>query len=227
MKAAFLTGIRQLQILDTLEPRLKNPQDVLLRIDTVGVCGSDVHYYTMGRIGNQVVKFPERVGHECAGTVVEMGGEATGLRVGQRVAIDPLLACGCKSVPVSTANKNRAGSEAQSFDNVTAATNSAINQDFRPSIDGGNDFWQCLNARGDPVQLPAAMIRDHNRSRTVVNSTTRIISSENAFDHNGARPQLVNPAEIAPGYGCRGEAGGDVYQRHRPLAGNHHVLQSR
>jgi L-iditol 2-dehydrogenase len=94
MKAAFLTGIRQLQILDTPEPELTKPQDVLLRIDTVGVCGSDVHYYTMGRIGNQVVKFPERVGHECAGTVVEVGGEATGLRVGQRVAVDPLIACG-------------------------------------------------------------------------------------------------------------------------------------
>ena len=94
MKAAFLTGIRQLQILDTPEPQLSTHQDVLLRIDTVGVCGSDVHYYNMGRIGNQVVQFPERVGHECAGTVVEVGGDATGLRVGQRVAVDPLIACG-------------------------------------------------------------------------------------------------------------------------------------
>jgi L-iditol 2-dehydrogenase len=94
MKAAYLTGIRQLEILDTPEPKLTTSQDVLVRIDTVGVCGSDVHYYTTGRIGNQVVKFPERVGHECAGTVVEVGGEATGLRVGQRVAVDPLIACG-------------------------------------------------------------------------------------------------------------------------------------
>jgi L-iditol 2-dehydrogenase len=94
MKAAFLTGIRRLQILDTPEPKLTTPSDVLLRIDTVGVCGSDVHYYTMGRIGNQVVKFPERVGHECAGTVVEVGREAIGLQVGQRVAVDPLIACG-------------------------------------------------------------------------------------------------------------------------------------
>ena len=77
MKAAFLTGIRQLQILDTPEPKLTNPRDVLLHIDTVGVCGSDVHYYTTGRIGTQVVQFPERVGHECAGTVVEVGSEVS------------------------------------------------------------------------------------------------------------------------------------------------------
>ena len=94
MKAAFLTGIRRLQIFDIPEPELTTPHDVLLRIDTVGVCGSDVHYYTMARIGTQVVRFPERVGHECAGTIVEVGGEATGLRVGQRVAVDPLVACG-------------------------------------------------------------------------------------------------------------------------------------
>ncbi len=94
MRAAFLTGIRQLQILDAPEPKLTAPREVLLRMDTVGVCGSDVHYYTKGRIGAQVVQFPERVGHECAGTVVEVGSEVTSPRVGQRVAVDPLIACG-------------------------------------------------------------------------------------------------------------------------------------
>jgi len=111
MKAAFLTGIRQLQILDTPEPKLTNPRDVLLHIDTVGVCGSDVHYYTTGRIGTQVVQFPERVGHECAGTVVEVGSEVTGLWVGQRVAVDPLVACGqcdqCRSGRRHTCRQQR------------------------------------------------------------------------------------------------------------------------
>jgi L-iditol 2-dehydrogenase len=111
MKAAFLTGIRRLQIFDIPEPELTTPHDVLLRIDTVGVCGSDVHYYTMGRIGTQVVKFPERVGHECAGTVVKVGGEASGLRVGQRVAVDPLISCGqcdqCQSGRRHTCRRQR------------------------------------------------------------------------------------------------------------------------
>ena len=58
MKTAFLTGIRQLEIRDAPEPKIARPDDVLLRIDTVGVCGSDVHYYTTGRIGSMVVEFP-------------------------------------------------------------------------------------------------------------------------------------------------------------------------
>jgi len=94
MKAAFLTGIRQLEILETPEPKLAKPQDVLLRIDTVGVCGSDVHYYATGRIGSLVVRYPEWTGHECAGTVVAVGAEVTELQVGQRVAVDPLVTCG-------------------------------------------------------------------------------------------------------------------------------------
>ena len=46
----------------------------------VGVCGSDIHYYTTGRIGEQVVEFPFTVGHECAGTVVEVGSGVTHVR---------------------------------------------------------------------------------------------------------------------------------------------------
>ena len=94
MFAAFLTGIRQLEIRETPEPNLAGPRDVLLRVGAVGVCGSDVHYYTTGRIGSQAVTYPERVGHECAGTVVAMGHAVRGLRPGQRVAVDPLIACG-------------------------------------------------------------------------------------------------------------------------------------
>jgi len=94
MKAAFLTGLREMEIRETPEPQLRGPRDVLLRIDIVGVCGSDVHYYTRGRIGSAVVKHPFIVGHECAGTVQEVGAEVRGLQVGQRVAIDPLVSCG-------------------------------------------------------------------------------------------------------------------------------------
>lgn len=94
MKAAFLTAIRRLEIRETPDPGRPGRGQVLLRVETVGVCGSDVHYYTTGRIGSQVVKFPERIGHECAGRVVETGEGVTGLRAGQRVAVDPLIPCG-------------------------------------------------------------------------------------------------------------------------------------
>jgi len=94
MKAAFLTGIRQLEIRETPSPEIKGPHGVLLRVGVVGVCGSDVHYYTTGRIGSLVVKYPEWTGHECGGTVVGMGEEVNRLEVGQRVAVDPLIPCG-------------------------------------------------------------------------------------------------------------------------------------
>jgi L-iditol 2-dehydrogenase len=94
VKAAFLTGIREIEIRDAREPTLRDPEDVMVRIDAVGVCGSDIHYYTEGRIGSQIVKFPEIIGHECSGTVTAIGGAVRKLGSGQRVAIDPLLACG-------------------------------------------------------------------------------------------------------------------------------------
>jgi L-iditol 2-dehydrogenase len=83
-----------MEIREAPTPSRVGPREVLLRVDKVGVCGSDVHYYTTGRIGSLVVEYPFVVGHESAGTVVEVGSAVTGLRAGQRVAIDPLVACG-------------------------------------------------------------------------------------------------------------------------------------
>jgi L-iditol 2-dehydrogenase len=67
---------------------------VLLQIDRVGICGSDVHYYLEGRIGNQVLQYPATLGHECSGTVLETGSAVHGLKAGDRVAIDPAFPCG-------------------------------------------------------------------------------------------------------------------------------------
>ncbi len=94
MKAAFLTGIRQIKVMETPKPVLQRPTDVLLRINTVGVCGSDMHYYKSGRIGAQIVKYPCTIGHECSGTIVEVGPAVTNVRPGDRVAVDPLEWCG-------------------------------------------------------------------------------------------------------------------------------------
>jgi len=94
MKAAFLTAIGRIEIRDAPDPKLLRPADVLLRVATVGVCGSDVHYFRAGRIGCQVVAYPWIAGHECAGTVLAVGPEVKRLRPGQRVAVDPLVACG-------------------------------------------------------------------------------------------------------------------------------------
>jgi L-iditol 2-dehydrogenase len=94
MKAALLTGIRQVEIQDVPEPTLERDSDVLLDVVTVGVCGSDMHYYRTGRIGDQVVRFPYRVGHEFAGHVLKTGPAVTTLREDDLVAVDPLMWCG-------------------------------------------------------------------------------------------------------------------------------------
>ncbi len=81
-------------LLETSDPRIERQTDVRIKLGAVGVCGSDIHYYTTGRIGSQVVQYPFTVGHECAGTVVEVGSAVTQLRVGDRVAIEPAVSCG-------------------------------------------------------------------------------------------------------------------------------------
>jgi L-iditol 2-dehydrogenase len=94
MKACKLTGIRQLQMMDVPDPQIVNRDDVLIRMKTVGVCGSDVHYFETGRIGSQVVQYPFAVGHEGAGVVVAVGSAVTRVKPGDRIAIEPAMPCG-------------------------------------------------------------------------------------------------------------------------------------
>ncbi len=94
MKACALTAPRRLDIIDWPDPAIREPQDVLLRIESVGVCGSDIHYYVEGRIGSQVVEYPYLVGHESAATVIETGPAVTRVKPGDRVAVEPAIHCG-------------------------------------------------------------------------------------------------------------------------------------
>ncbi len=94
MKIACFTALRRIELVDAPEPVLRRPGDVLLQIDRVGICGSDVHYYLEGHIGDQVLQYPATLGHECAGTVLESGAAVHGLKAGDRVAVDPAFPCG-------------------------------------------------------------------------------------------------------------------------------------
>lgn len=91
--AAFLTGIGKIEFREVEVPKVRE-NEVLVKMEAVGVCGSDVHYYSHGRIGDFVVEFPFILGHECAGTVVETGSGVTGLKAGDRVALEPGVPCG-------------------------------------------------------------------------------------------------------------------------------------
>lgn len=94
MKAAYLSGIRSFTLREIPAPAIAHAHDVLVRIASVGVCGSDIHYFTGGRIGTQVVRFPFVIGHEASGVVERTGTEVTRVRPGDRVAIDPAVSCG-------------------------------------------------------------------------------------------------------------------------------------
>ncbi len=82
-----------MEIVEVAEPCLRRDDEVLLRVDVVGICGSDVHTYAQGAIGGAKVTYPWILGHECAATVLGIGPAAGGLKIGQRVAVDPLIPC--------------------------------------------------------------------------------------------------------------------------------------
>ncbi len=94
MKAVKLAGIGELAVSEAAEPVIKDEKQVLLKVDAVGVCGSDVHYYKQGKIGSEAVKYPFIVGHECAATVKELGRAVARIKVGDRVVVDPAISCG-------------------------------------------------------------------------------------------------------------------------------------
>jgi len=93
MKAAALTGIRKMGVIDVPEPKIKKDDDVLLKVELAGVCGSDMHYYMTGGIGSEKVEYPFVIGHECAATVKDAGDSVTGVKAGDKVAVEPAVVC--------------------------------------------------------------------------------------------------------------------------------------
>jgi D-xylulose reductase len=89
VRALVLERQHELALRDIDLPLDVGPGMVKIKIHTVGVCGSDVHYYTHGKIGPFVVEAPMVLGHEAAGTVVEVGAGVTNLKVGDRVCMEP------------------------------------------------------------------------------------------------------------------------------------------
>jgi L-iditol 2-dehydrogenase len=88
MRVSVLTAPQTIEIEDRPEP-LPGPHEVVVRVSSVGVCGSDVHYYREGRIGPYVVDAPLVLGHEAAGEIVALGEGSTRHAVGDRVSIEP------------------------------------------------------------------------------------------------------------------------------------------
>lgn len=91
---AFLTDLEQIEVRDMPMP-VRGVGEALIEVDYVGICGSDLHFYLEGRIGaNPRAPFPYTLGHECAGRIIEIDENEKGLRVGDRVCIEPAVPCG-------------------------------------------------------------------------------------------------------------------------------------
>lgn len=92
MRAAVLTDTETLEIEERQRPT-PAADEVLVRMGAVGICGSDVHYYEHGRIGDYVVDGPLVLGHESAGEIVDVGDDVDEHAVGDRVALEPGVPC--------------------------------------------------------------------------------------------------------------------------------------
>lgn len=93
MKVAVMNGIGKMGYVEREVPQPAD-NEVLVKLEYVGICGSDIHYYETGRIGDYVVKPPFVLGHEPGGVVVEVGKNVKHLKIGDRVALEPGKTCG-------------------------------------------------------------------------------------------------------------------------------------
>ena len=93
MKVAVMLGVGKMGFEERDIPKAKD-DEVLVKLEYVGICGSDLHYYETGAIGDYVGKPPFVLGHEPGGTVVEVGKNVKHLKVGDRVALEPGKTCG-------------------------------------------------------------------------------------------------------------------------------------
>jgi L-iditol 2-dehydrogenase len=92
MQAVYLEGPGEFSLREVPVP-VPGPREVLVKMKSVGICGSDIHYYEHGRIGDFVVEEPMVLGHECAGEVVGLGAEVSSLQIGETVALEPGIPC--------------------------------------------------------------------------------------------------------------------------------------
>jgi len=115
MKAIVVNKPFEINIADVDDPQIKSPDEVLIKVKNGGICGSDIGIYT-GE--NSLATYPRIIGHEFGGEVVEVGSGVTKVKIGDKVAVDPVRSCGncfacrnnrhnvCKSVEVTGVHRD-------------------------------------------------------------------------------------------------------------------------
>jgi len=149
----ILLAVKDVQLGNIPIPQIDGPYDVIVQIGQTGICGSDVHYWQRGRIGDFVLNSPIVLGHESAGTVVEIGSSVTNLRVGDKVAIEP-------GVPCRHCEYCRSGSYNLCPDTVFAATpphNGTLSQFYKTAADYCYPLPQHLDLEDGALCEPVAV----------------------------------------------------------------------
>jgi len=93
MKKAVITGPKEIEIIDVEVP-MPGPGQVLVKVLSIGICGSDLHYYAGDQIGDRDIEYPMSLGHEFAGDIVETGSGVTNVKPGDRIMAEPAVGCG-------------------------------------------------------------------------------------------------------------------------------------
>ena len=92
-QAAFLMEPQKIELLDCEVPTV-GPEDVLLELEYVGICGSDLHFYQHGKIGRKVLDGPFILGHECSGIIRAVGSNVKHFAIGDKITLEPGISCG-------------------------------------------------------------------------------------------------------------------------------------
>lgn len=91
MKAVKITKPFEIEIVDIPKPVIEKPDDVIVKITSGGICGSDIGIWNGT---NSLATYPRVIGHEFGGIVTEVGADVTQVKIGDKVAVDPVISCG-------------------------------------------------------------------------------------------------------------------------------------
>ncbi len=138
-------------------------------------------------------------------------------------ARDAHLPAGGEAVGVGAADEDGPGAEAERLDDVAAAADAAVDEDFGAVADRVEHLRQHAQRRGDAVQLPAAMVGDDDAVGSGVERLARVVRGVDALDEHRPVPGVADPAEVGPRHHRLLERGADVGVGHRPAVGQDHV----
>ncbi|MFD5850629.1 zinc-binding alcohol dehydrogenase family protein [Cytobacillus pseudoceanisediminis] len=167
MKAVQIPSAMEMEVIDIEKPVIRNPDEVLVKVKRVGICGSDMHIY---HGTNPLATYPRIVGHEVAGEVVEVGSNVSGMKPGDHVVVEPIRYCGecyacrkgrpnvCQSLSVFGVHED--GGLREFFvlpENQLHVVNSSLEWDeivlAEPYTIGAQAVWRGAVGEGDTVLI--------------------------------------------------------------------------